>query len=226
MSLEPTPLSPELYEYLLRFGVREAEVCKELRHRTAKDRYYKMQSNPDTSQFLAFLLPLLSAKRCLEIGVYTGYTTLWLALALPEEGRVTACDISDQWYDIAYEYWKRAGIAHKIDFCLGPALESLGKLSEAGNISEDKKFDLIFIDADKENYLHYCKTCLNLLSERGLLAFDNTLWGGDVARPEVKDKATEGIRALNRYLIENPDLDLTLLSIGDGLSLVRKKHSL
>ena len=228
MSLQPTPLTPELYEYLLAFGVREPEICRQLRLRIAKDKYYKMQSNPDSAQFLAFLLPLLSAKRCLEIGVYMGYATLWLALHLPDDGQVIACDVSDKWHSTAQEYWQRAGVSHKIDFRLGAALDTLEALEKSlenseNESAEDNKFDLIFIDADKENYLNYCKICLRLLRKGALLAFDNTLWGGDVARPEIKDAAVEGIRALNSYLAQNSDIDLTLLSIGDGLSLVRKK---
>ena len=229
MSIEPTPLTPELYEYLLRFGVREPEICRELRLKIAQEKHSNMQSSPDIAQFLAFLLALLSAKRCLEIGVYMGYATLWLAMHLPETGKLIACDITDRWHDTAQKYWQKAGVAHKIDFRLGAALETLGNLEKelaSGEEAETKKFDLIFIDADKENYLNYCKLCLKLLRKGGLLAFDNTLWGGNVARPEIKDSSTEGIRSLNRFLIESPDLDLTLLSISDGLSLVRKKHSL
>ena len=220
MSLQPTPLTPELYEYLLAFGVREPEICRELRLRIAKDKHYNMQSNPDSAQFLAFLLPLLSAKRCLEIGVYMGYATLWLALHLPDDGKIIACDINEEWHSTAQKYWQKAGVSHKIDFRLGAALNTLEKLLK--DSKNENSFDFIFVDADKANYLNYCELCLKLLRKGGLLAFDNTLWGGNVVRPQIKDAATEGIRALNTYLNRNTDIDLTLLSIGDGLSLVRK----
>ncbi len=221
MSIEPTSLNKQLYQYLLDVSLREPEVCKSLRQEISKDPLYFMQCNPDTAQFLALILRLISAKRCLEIGVYLGYTTLRLALELPPDGEIIACDISDEWSEQAAKYWQEAKVADKIKFRKAPALETLGNL--IADTNNHLSYDFAFIDADKNNYSAYYELCLKLIRPNGIIAFDNTLWHGDVARPEVKDESTEGIRALNNLLAKDERIDLSLLSIGDGLSLVRKK---
>ena len=224
MSLTPTPLTAELYDYLLSVSLREPSVCQELHELARNDKNSNMQISPDQGQFLAFLVKLISAERCIEIGTYMGYSALWIALHLPESGKLIACDISDQWQKIRETYWQKAKVAHKIETKIQPALATLNTLLE--DKANKNSFDFAFIDADKENYVYYYEACLALVRPGGLLAFDNTLWGGDVARKEVNTSSTKAIRQLNEYLHADKRIDLSLLPISDGLTLVRKQRYL
>ena len=220
MSLEPTKLTQNLYHYLLDVSLRENQICQELRKRIQEDKYCMMQMNPDSSQFLAFLAKTIGAKRCIEVGTYMGYTSLCLALAIPEEGELITLDIDKRCYPIALEYWKKAKVNDKIKFCLSPALVSLEKLLE--NAENIGAFDLIFIDADKKNYLAYYELALKLIRINGIIAIDNTLWGGAVIDLNVQDVSTQSIRNLNQKLKDDIRIGLSFLSIGDGLSLARR----
>lgn len=179
-----------------------------------------MQISPEQGQFMGLLIELMGATKTLEIGVFTGYSVLSVALALPANGKVVACDINVEWTKIAQKYWKLAGMSDKIDLRLAPALETLDALLENG---EGETFDFAFIDADKANYMHYYKKSLELVRPGGLIAIDNTLWSGKVADPSIQDRDTNIIRELNAKLLADERITLSLLPIGDGLSLARKR---
>lgn len=211
-----------LYDYILSASAREPEILTRLRQETAErtgDRR-NMQIAPDQGQFMALLVRLMRARKTLEVGVFTGYSSLAVALALPEDGQIVACDVSEEWTSIARRYWEEAGVASKIDLRLAPALESLDALVGAG---EAGTFDFAFIDADKGNYAGYYERSLALLRPGGLIAVDNTLWSGKVADPSVDDPDTASMRAFNEKLHGDDRVDLSLLSIGDGLTLARKR---
>lgn len=212
-------LSDRLYDYLVAVSVREPDVLTQLRQETASHPMSQMQIAPEQGQFMALLIQLLGAKKTLEIGVFTGYSALVVALALPEEGRVVACDVSEEYTAIARRYWAQAGVAHKIDLRLAPALETLDQLLAAG---EANTFDFAFIDADKSGYDAYYERSLALVRSGGLIAIDNVLWSGRVADPAVTDNRTEKIRALNQKLHDDDRVTLSLVPIGDGLTLARK----
>jgi predicted O-methyltransferase YrrM len=213
-------VTAEIHDYLLRATLREPEILYRLRQETAGDELARMQIAPEQGQFMTLLLHLLGAKRCLEIGVYTGYSSLVTALALPKDGRLVACDLSEKWTTVARRYWQEAGVAGKIDLRLGPAAGTLDLLLAAG---QGESFDFAFIDADKRNYDHYYEQCLRLVRSGGLIGIDNVLWGGAVADPAKDDEETRAIRALNLKLRDDPRIDFSLLPIADGLGLARKK---
>jgi caffeoyl-CoA O-methyltransferase len=213
-------LSDTLYRYLLDASLREPDVLRRLREETAQMEEGGMQIGPEQGQFLALLLKLIGARRVLEIGTFTGYSALWMALALPDDGQLIACDVSAAYTSVGRRYWQEAGMAHKIDLRLAPAGETLEALLADGQAGT---FDLAFIDADKEGYDGYYEQCLQLVRPGGLLAIDNVLWGGAVADPEVADEATVALRALNTKLHADERVDLSLLPIGDGLTLARKR---
>ncbi len=169
---------------------------------------------------MAILIKLIGARRTLEIGVYTGYSCLCTALAMPGDGRIVACDTDEGWTDMAKRYWKEAGVADKIDLVLGPASKTLEKLIENG---QEDSFDFAFIDADKENYDLYYEYCLRLVRPGGLIALDNVLWGGSVIDPSINDADTEAIRALNRKIYRDTRVDISLVPISDGLTIVMKQ---
>jgi caffeoyl-CoA O-methyltransferase len=179
-----------------------------------------MQIAPDQGQFMAFLIRLIGAKKALEVGVFTGYSSLCVALALPPEGKLIACDISEEYTAIARRYWQKAGVTDKIDLRIAPALETLDQLVTAG---QTNSFDFAFIDADKENYLNYYERALQLVRPGGLIAVDNVLWGGAVADPAVQDESTQAIRAFNQTLHRDERVDLSLVAIADGLTLAMKR---
>ena len=220
MSRRSIVLTDALYEYLLSVSLREPELLARLRQETALQEMSRMQISPEQGQFMFLLLRLIGARRCLEIGVFTGYSSLVSALALPADGRIVACDISEEWTAIARRYWREAGVEPKIDLRIAPALETLDGLIEAG---EAGRFDFAFIDADKESYLAYYERVLQLLRPGGLLAVDNVLWSGRVADPEVSDPDTAALRHFNEMLHRDERIDLSLVPIGDGLALARKR---
>jgi len=220
MSRRSISLTDSLYDYLLSVSLREPDVLRRLREETAKDPAARMQISPEQGQFMALLARLMGARRCLEIGVFTGYSSLALALALPEDGRILACDVSERWTAVARRYWAAAGVSHKIELKLAPALETLERLEGP---SATGTFDFAFIDADKENYVGYYEQVLELLRPGGLIVVDNTLWSGRVAGPENAEADTVAIRHFNEHLHRDERVDLSLVPIGDGLTLARKR---
>ena len=220
MSRRTLALSEELYAYLLARGVRESDVGRRLREETAGLPMAQMQISPEQGAFMQMLVRLLGARRTLEIGTFTGYSALVVAEALPADGRVVACDVSAEWTAIGRRYWAEAGVAERIDLRLKPALETLDELLTGGGAGS---FDFSFIDADKTNYDAYYERSLTLLRPGGLVAIDNTLWGGAVIDAARKDGDTRAIRALNDKLREDRRADVVMLPVGDGLTLARKK---
>ncbi|MFZ5557585.1 MAG: class I SAM-dependent methyltransferase [Pseudomonadota bacterium] len=219
MSIKTFTLDARLYDYLASVSLREPPLLAELRRETAADAFARMQVSPEQGQLMGLLVKLMGARRCLEVGVYTGYSSLCVALALPEDGRLVACDVNEEWTAVARRYWERAGVAGRIELRLAPALETLDALLAAG---EAGRFDFAFIDADKENYPAYFERCLQLARPGGLIAVDNTLWYGKVADPENHEPNTEAIRAFNRLVARDARVDLSLVPIGDGLTLALK----
>jgi caffeoyl-CoA O-methyltransferase len=212
-------VTPELYDYLLKNSLREPQILQELRAQTQKMSTRRMQISPEQGQFMQLLIQLLGARKTLEIGVFTGYSALAVALALPSDGKIIGCDINVEWTKIAKAFWERAGVSHKIDLRLAPALETLQILIEKG---EQNTFDFVFIDADKKNYEAYYEYSLQLVRPGGLIAIDNVLWSGDVADPDINDLDTVSIRKLNALLLNDQRITLSMLPLGDGLTLARK----
>ncbi|AFZ48629.1 O-methyltransferase family 3 [Cyanobacterium stanieri PCC 7202] len=220
MSDQTINLSPELYNYLLSVSLREHPVLVELREEMKSHPVGRMQISPEQGQFMALLLKLMGAQRVLEIGVFTGYSSTVMALSLPDDGVLVGCDISKNDTNIARKYWRKAGIEDKIELFLAPALDTLDRLIEEG---QEETFDFCFIDADKSNYLDYYEKCLWLVRRGGLIAIDNVLWYGRVVDATVDDKRTNKIREFNKFLKGDSRIDLSLIPIGDGLTLARKR---
>ena len=220
MSNQTTGLDPKLHEYLLSTALRESEVLAALRKETAEHPQARMQISPEQGQFMSLLVQLMGAKKTLEIGVFTGYSALVVAAALPEDGKVVACDVDEAFCAIARKYWERAKLAHKIDLRIAPALDTLDSLIAAG---ETDSFDFVFIDADKSNYDNYYERSLQLVRPGGLIAIDNTLWYGRVADLDVQDNRTKKIRALNEKVRADDRVTMSLLPIGDGLLLAVRR---
>ena len=208
------------YDYLVTTSVRETEVAERLREETQKLPMAQMQISPDQGQFMQLLVQLIKARKTLEVGVFTGYSSLWVALGLPDDGRIVACDVSEEYTAIARRYWQEAGVAQKIDLHLRPALETLDDLLTKG---EAGTFDFAFIDADKSNYENYYERALRLVRTGGLIAIDNTIWSGRVADPNEKDADTVAIRKLNEKLLDDRRVALSMLTVGDGLTLAMKR---
>ncbi len=219
MSRRTLSLDDRLHQYVLDVSLREHEQLAALREATRTHKQANMQISPEQGQFMALLVQLLGAQWTIEVGVFTGYSALAVALALPEDGRILACDLSDEYTSIARPYWQRAGVAHKIELVLAPALATLDARLAVG---EAGAYDFAFIDADKTNYDGYYERCLRLVRAGGLIAFDNTLWSGKVAET-AGDEDTAALQALNRKLHADTRIDLSLLPIGDGLTLARKR---
>ncbi len=213
-------MTDQLYNYLLASSLREPEILRRLREETAPFPHSMMQTAPEQGQFMALLLQLIGAVNTIELGVYTGYSSLWTALALPPEGGIIACDINEEWTSMARRYWQEAGVAQKIDLRLAPAVETLDALLKEG---KHGSFDFVFIDADKEYYEAYYERSLELLRPGGLIAVDNVLWSGRVADPMASDEATEAIRAFNSKLRDDDRIKLSLVPIADGLTLALKQ---
>jgi predicted O-methyltransferase YrrM len=211
-------LTDELLAYLHKVSLREAEPLRRLREETAKLPSAGMQISPDQGQFMALLVRLIDARNCLEIGTFTGYSSLAIALALPPDGRVVCCDVSEEYTAVARRAWASAGVADKITLHIAPARATLDKLRAAGRRGS---FDFAFIDADKENYNAYYEASLELVRPGGLIAIDNVLWSGAVANDKRQDADTKALRALNLKLRDDERVDLSMLPIGDGLTLAR-----
>jgi len=220
MAPRTLPQTPKLLDYVRSVSLREPEILRRLREETGSIAAGGMQIGPEQGQFLAFLVGLIGARRCLELGTFTGYSALWVALALPPEGRLICCDVNPRTTAVAERYWREAGVRDKIELRLAPALDTLEKLAGAGAAGS---FDYAFIDADKENYDAYYERVLALLRQGGLVIFDNVLWGGAVADVREHDRTTSGLRALNQKLHEDERIDVCLLAMGDGVTLARKR---
>ncbi|NJD07587.1 MAG: SAM-dependent methyltransferase [Methylococcaceae bacterium] len=220
MTNKTVRLDERLYRYLLDVSLREPAVLGELREETAALPQAGMQIAPEQGQFMALLARLIGARRVLEVGVFTGYSSTAMALALPPDGNLTACDLSESWTGMARRYWAKAGVSGRIELKLGPALDTLDGLIADG---KSGSYDLAFIDADKENYLAYYERCLQLIRPGGLLLVDNALWDGKVADPMADDVDTRAIRALNRFVHTDDRVDLSLLPLADGLLLACKR---
>ena len=214
-------LSSHLYDYLISISLREPEPLAQLRQATAQLPSSGMQIAPDQGQFMALLIQLMGAKKVLEIGTFTGYSALCMALALPDDGTLITCDIEEKCREFGPPYWQAAGVADRIDLRIAPALDTLNTLLANGQAGT---FDFAFIDADKVNYRHYYEKSLELLRPGGLIAIDNVLWGGDVADPDITDDPdTIALRNLNQTLHQDERIDLSLLAIADGLALALKR---
>lgn len=220
--------SKELHEYVLSVSLRESDVLRRLREETDSDPNAIMQIPPEQGQFMAFLVRALGAKKTIEIGTYTGYSALCVALALPDDGLVVACDINEKWANIGRRYWEEAGVSDKIQFRLGPALQTIESLIASG---EAETFDFAFIDADKGNYGRYYEATLSLLRPGGIIAIDNVLLFGSVVDPNVLDADLKSrisdadiaaIRELNEKIVKDARVDVSMLAVADGLTLVRK----
>ncbi|BAZ68838.1 MAG: class I SAM-dependent methyltransferase [Pelatocladus maniniholoensis HA4357-MV3] len=212
-------LDKSLYDYLLSVSLREPEVLTQLRQETAQQPMATMQIAPEQGQFLALLVKLIGAKKTLDIGVFTGYSSLVVALALPADGKVIACDVDEEYTAIARRYWHKAGVADKISLHIAPALETLEKLIAA---KEAETFDFAFIDADKSNYDNYYELALQLVRRGGLIAIDNVLWSGRVADSQQQDNRTNKIRAFNQKLHQDQRITISMVAIADGLTLAMK----
>lgn len=220
MTARSLNLDDALYHYLLDVSLRETLLLRRLREETQALPMARWQVAPEQGQFLALLVRLMGARRLLEVGTFTGYSALCMAAALPDDGSLICCDIPGDYNATAIRYWQEAGLAGRIELRLAPALETLAQLQGAGH---QGSFDLIFIDADKANYPAYLESALSLLRVGGLAVFDNTLWSGRVLQVEADSADTRAIQALNRALKDDPRVDLSLLPLGDGLTLCRKR---
>lgn len=219
MSRRTVPIDDSLFAYVIANSLREHPAQAALREATASHPRAGMQISPDQGQLMALLVKLLGARRAIEIGTFTGYSALVVALALPDDGRLLACDISDEYTRVGRPFWEQAGVAHKIDLVLAPALATLDARRADG---EAGGYDFAFIDADKANYDGYYERCLQLVRPGGLIALDNMLWGGAVAHA-AKDADTAALQALNAKLQRDGCIDHALLTVGDGLALARRR---
>lgn len=220
MSNKTLGFSDRLYDYFVSVSLREPDILRKLRAETATHPMSMMQIAPEQGQFMALLVQLMGATKILEIGVFTGYSSLAVALALPPNGKIIACDVSEEYTSIARRYWEAAGVADKIDLRIAPAVKTLDTLIASG---ESGTFDFAFIDADKGNYENYYERSLQLLRKGGLTAIDNVLWGGSVAEPSDRDDSTVAIRAINQKLHEDERITLSMVPIADGLTLALKR---
>jgi predicted O-methyltransferase YrrM len=219
MSDKTIGLDDQLSAYLRSVGMREPEVLQSLRFHNTTYPQGHMQICPEQGQLMGLLVKLLGVQRIIEVGVFTGYSSLAMALALPNEGKIVACDVSVEATDVARQYWQRAGVSHKIDLRIAPALDTLNGLLLSGT---EETFDLAFIDADKANYPEYYELCLQLVRSGGVILIDNVLWYGRVADLSVTDKRTTILRELNARIHQDQRVELVMLPIGDGLTLARK----
>ncbi len=220
MSKNPLDFSEELYEYVKSVSLRESEQLRSLREVTQEMELANMQVSPDQGQFMAMLVKLMNAKCVVEVGTFTGYSALAMAQALPDDGRLIACDISREWTSTGEIYWEQAGVADRIDLRIGPALETMDELLDEGLAGS---VDLIFIDADKGSYRNYYERGIELLKTNGLIVVDNVFWDGAVIDDRNQKEDTVSIRNMNRIISRDQRVDISMIAIGDGLFLARKK---
>lgn len=220
MSTSTLGMPDDIREYMLSVSVRETLILKNLREETALMENSIMQISPEQGQLMYMLIRLINAKKTLEIGVFTGYSTLWTAMGLPEDGLIIACDVNREWTDIAEKYWIEASVDHKIDLRIAPAEDTLNSLIEAGL---GNTFDFAFIDANKEDYGTYFEQCMQLIKPGGLIALDNVLRHGSVIDPQSDDPGTVAIRELNRRIYVDDRVDVSMIPVSDGLTLVRRE---
>jgi caffeoyl-CoA O-methyltransferase len=220
MSRRSWSLADKVRKYLLDHSLREPPAAAALRAATAKLPNAGMQISPEQGQLMALLVQAIGARRAIEIGTFTGYSALWVALALPADGRMVCCDVSAEWTAIGKRFWARAGVAEKIDLRIAPALQTLDALLAAGGAGT---YDFAFIDADKTGYDVYYERCLQLLRRGGMIAIDNVLWGGSVADPKKRSADTLALRALNRKIHRDERVAMSMLPVGDGLTLALKR---
>ncbi|HBC09537.1 MAG TPA: SAM-dependent methyltransferase [Rhodospirillaceae bacterium] len=220
MTKATTGLDPALYDYILKTTLREPEILARLRRETDSHPRAGMQISPDQGQLLALLVELLGARRVVEVGTFTGYSSLAMAMALPDDGEMVCCDVSEEYTSVARRYWAEAGVEGRVTLRLAPAVETLDALISEGRTGA---FDMAFIDADKENYQNYFERCLTLIRPGGLIAVDNVLWNGRVIDPADDSVDTQAIRAFNAGLKNDDRVTISLLSVADGLTLARKR---
>jgi predicted O-methyltransferase YrrM len=220
MSNKTIGLSDELAAYVVRVGAREPEVLARLREETAALPQHRMQIAPEEGAFLAMLAELTGARRCIEVGTFTGYSSTAVALVLPDDGRLVCCDVSEEWTSVARKYWDQAGVADKIDLHIAPASETLDRLLAEG---EESTYDFAFVDADKAGYDGYYERLLKLVRPGGLIAIDNTLWSGAVLDEDSEDEDTRALQALNAKLSTDERVSLCLLPVADGVTLARRR---
>ena len=213
-------LPPDLQAYLVEHGVREPDILKRLREETALLPQHNMQIAPEQGAFMAMLVSLIGARRCIELGTFTGYSSLAVALALPADGQIVCCDVSEEWTSVARRYWSEAGVADRVELRLGPALETLDELIAGG---ASGTFDFAFIDASKREYPDYHERILRLLRQGGLALYDNVLWEGGVIDESMTDEDTVGVRRLNDRLVGDERVSISMLPVADGLTLVQKR---
>jgi O-methyltransferase len=213
-------LPPDLQAYLVEHGVREPEILRRLREETALLPQHDMQIAPEQGAFMAMLVGLIGAQRCIELGTFTGYSSLAVALALPADGRIVCCDVSEEWTSVARRYWAEAGVADRVDLRLGPALDTLDELIAGG---ASGTFDFAFIDASKREYPDYHERILRLLRQGGLALYDNVLWEGGVIDESMTDEDTVGVRRLNDRLVGDERVSISMIPVADGLTLVQKR---
>jgi len=218
--LNRTEITPAIYDYVVRLGVREPDVLRRLHHETAAMPEAEMMIPPEQGQFLNLLVKMINAKKTLDVGVFTGYSSLWTALALPDNGQLFGCDVSGQWTSVAQRYWREAGVSHKCHLLLGPASETLDKLMRE---SHENTFDFAFIDADKVNYDDYYEKVLKLVRPGGVIAIDNVFRSGEVLDPTVAEPGTVSVTALNEKLSRDERISLAMLTVADGLTLAVKR---
>jgi len=215
-------LTENLYQYMRVVSLREPEILMRLREETYHDPMSVMQITPEQGQFMSLLVKLMNASRALEVGVYTGYSSLCVAMALPSHGRLVACDVSREWTAVARRYWRDAGVSEKVELHLAPAIETLDYLLAH---RQARSFDFVFIDADKKNYDAYYERSLSLVRKGGLIAIDNVFWSEKVTDPAFLDEETRSLRALNEKLRDDGRVDICMIPIGDGLTLAMKRSS-
>jgi predicted O-methyltransferase YrrM len=220
MASKTSFIAAPVLRYVFEHAVRDTPLLAELRERTAREPMARMQVPPDQGQLVGLLVELIGARRCLEIGTFTGYSSLCIAQSLPPGGRLVCLDASETWTATAREFWQRAGVADRIELVIGPALDTLEHMLAAGEV---ESFDFAFIDADKQNHARYYELCLQLVRPGALIAIDNTLWSGAVADPSDQEPDTRAIRALNDLLHHDERVSLAMLAIADGLTLARKR---
>ena len=220
MSSSTLQLNEKVYDYLLGHSLRESTACQQLREETKPMQMGMMQVSPEQGQFMSLLVELIGASKAVEVGTFTGYSALCVAQALPADGTLVCCDVSEEWTAVGKKYWEQAGVSDRVSLRIGPAIGTLKAMRDAG---EEGTFDFGFIDADKANYQSYYEHVLALLRTGGLLLIDNVLWGGSVANPDKTDEDTEAIRALNTFVHHDDRVSLSMLPVGDGLTLALKR---